>query len=233
MKAKALTFLERDPVKYIDMLEPIRRGTADVVAADESGVLLYEGRGDLYLLTVEEKAAENRFVGKIDRASLVAVHQESLVPKIAERFSLTPTMRCRQAAWTQREAPVLPTSPLVIQPLPVGMAERIHGLYSHDIGLDYIRGRLAMGELFGAFLRGDLAGFAGLHAEGSMGMLEVLPPYRRQGVARQLTSWLCARQLSLGRIPFSQFTVENTASQALHERMGFSLSRDLVYWLEP
>lgn len=47
-------------------------------------------------------------------------------------------------------------------------------------------GRLRAGVMLGAFLRDRPAGFIGLHEEGSMGMPEVLPEFRRMGVARAL-----------------------------------------------
>ena len=45
-------------------------------------------------------------------------------------------------------------------------------------GRDYVAERLAAGAMTGAFLDGVLAGFIGIHEEGSIGMLEVLPAYR-------------------------------------------------------
>lgn len=126
----------------------------------------------------------------------------------------------------------MPETALAFRALPLDMAEDVVALYSHDIGTEYIRERLRAGELFGAFAGGEMAGFIGLHAEGSMGMLEVMSSFRRQGVAMQLVAFLSARLMVAGRTPFSQFTVENTASQRLHEAMGFSISQDYVYWLE-
>lgn len=108
----------------------------------------------------------------------------------------------------------------------------VAAIYSYDIGVEYLRGRVAAGEMFGAFSQGQMAGFIGVHEEGSMGMLEVLPSFRRQGVGSLLLSQLCAYQLSRGMIPFTQFVVGNIASAKLHKRLGFDISEDSVYWLE-
>ncbi|MFQ9917932.1 MAG: GNAT family N-acetyltransferase [Flavonifractor plautii] len=40
--------------------------------------------------------------------------------------------------------------------------------------------------MLGAFVDGTLAGFAGFHGEGSIGLLEVLPAYRRRGLGEAL-----------------------------------------------
>ena len=113
------------------------------------------------------------------------------------------------------------------------MAADLHSLYSHEIGREYIECRLAAGEMFGAFKDGELAGFIGLHEEGSMGMLEVLAAFRRMGVGSLLVATLCRFLMERGLTPFSQFTVDNLASRALHESMGFSISTEFVFWLEP
>ena len=48
---------------------------------------------------------------------------------------------------------------------------------------EYVRRRIDAGVMHGAFREGELLGFIGMHDEGSVGMLEVLPPHRRQGAA--------------------------------------------------
>ena len=52
-------------------------------------------------------------------------------------------------------------------------------------GLEHIRQAIGAGML-GAFVDGTLAGFAGFHGEGSIGLLEVLPAYRRRGLGEAL-----------------------------------------------
>ena len=42
---KAAAYLEREPLRYVDMLEPLRRGMVEVAALGEQGVLLYNVPG--------------------------------------------------------------------------------------------------------------------------------------------------------------------------------------------
>ena len=55
---------------------------------------------------------------------------------------------------------------------------------------EYVEDRLKAGVIFGAFVDGRLAGFVGEHHEGSMGMLEVVPEFRRRGIAQALEAAL-------------------------------------------
>ncbi|MGJ4851606.1 GNAT family N-acetyltransferase [Bacillota bacterium Meth-B3] len=229
----ALAYLEQNPLHHMDMLQTIRRGSAEVLAADAHGVLLLEKESGAHMLTVEAPRYAAEFLAQIEAARLMTVHQEYLLEDAAHRFGLRPILRCHQAAWLHPAPPAVPQTPFRIEALTPDMLDDVQALYSHDIGAAYIKGRLLAGEMFGAFGDGALAGFIGLHEEGSMGMLEVLPAFRRMGVATGLIAHLCALLMDRGLTPFSQFTVENTASRKLHEAMGFSISSDTVCWLEP
>ena len=83
----------------------------------------------------------------------------------------------------------------------------------------------------GAFAKGQLLGFIGMHSEGSVGMLEVLPPYRRRGVALALMAAMANHCLERGWVPFSQIFDGNTASLELHRRLGWTLCPEKLYWV--
>ena len=76
-----------------------------------------------------------------------------------------------------------------------------------------------------------LAGFVGEHHEGSMGMLEVFPPYRGHGLGLALESFQINRYLSQGRVPFDQVIVGNEKSMSLQKKVGMELSKDTMSWL--
>lgn len=231
-EAFAITYLEKNPLHHMDMLVPIRRGSAEIIAANPHGVLLLEQQSGAYMLTVSAPWHAAEFLDQIENPSLMTVHQDFLAREAARRFGLCEFLRCNQAAWLHPTPPPIPEADCHIEALKPEMAEAVCAMYSHDIGLEYIRGRILAGKLFGAFRDDVLLGFAGLHEEGSMGMLEVLPAFRRQGLAAALGAYLCGWLLERGLTPFSQFTLDNTASRRLHEKAGFSVSTELVCWLE-
>ena len=57
----------------------------------------------------------------------------------------------------------------VIRQLDVSFLEEISGHYSMG-SKEYVQERLESGNMFGAFIDGKLAGFAGEHIEGSIGI---------------------------------------------------------------
>lgn len=231
-KQAAIEYLNCDPLFHMDMLNPLRRGTAELLSATDQGVLLRETVSCGYFLSADTKSEALRLLDLIPSARLLSAHQDFILKEASERFDLTATMACRQAVWTRADPPKTVPSPLVIRPLSIAWAETISERYSHDIGPEYIKGRLSAGELFGAFQNDELMGFIGLHEEGSMGMLEVLPAFRRMGVGSQLIAYLCGRLLAQGLMPFSQFTTDNHSSKRLHEQLGFVITEKQIYWLE-
>ena len=90
---------------------------------------------------------------------------------------------------------------------------------------------LASGAFLGGFDQGRLVGFVGEHAEGAMGVLEVLEDHRRQGGGSALAAAKVARTLELGQTPWAEVWPDNTASLALEKRMGFEVYPASQFWV--
>ena len=63
----ALAFLNRNRLLYLDMLEPIRRGTAELLYTESDGVLLYDRLAEAHMLGADTPQALERDSGKIAR----------------------------------------------------------------------------------------------------------------------------------------------------------------------
>ena len=85
--------------------------------------------------------------------------------------------------------------------------------------------------MLGAFVAGEPAGFIATHIEGSMGMLEVLPQYRRRGIGEALLLAMTAFCLEQGKYPYGQVFTDNGPSLALQRKVGMTLSEELLFWL--
>ena len=86
-------------------------------------------------------------------------------------------------------------------------------------------------SLFGGYKEENLVGFIGNHLEGSIGLLEIFPPYRRLGYGETLECFMVNHMLEQGRVPFGHIEIENDKSIALQKKLGFTLSEDKLYWL--
>lgn len=112
--------------------------------------------------------------------------------------------------------------------LPVYAAHYGHG--TDDEGVE-LAGDIARRDVVGICDHGVLMGFAGFHREGSMGMLEVFPEFRRRRVGTYLMSHLINMRLGKGFIPFCNVYLSNEASISLQNSLGMHRAEGLSYWL--
>lgn len=109
-------------------------------------------------------------------------------------------------------------------------AARYYHLF--DNPLPYLRGRAEAGALWGHFTpEGTLAGFLGIHTEGSMGMLEVVPEFRRRGIAQALEAALIRLHLERGWVPFCYVAPDNMPSLSLQAKLGLTNIHIPAIWL--
>ena len=71
---QALAYLGRDPLFYMDMLEPLRRGTAELLYAEEDGVLLCES-GGIHMMSAAGPAAAERCFALLSRCAMLVGHE--------------------------------------------------------------------------------------------------------------------------------------------------------------
>ncbi|MDD3261618.1 MAG: GNAT family N-acetyltransferase [Oscillospiraceae bacterium] len=231
----AIHLLQREPLMYIDMLEPLRRGYAEVLYVGKDGVQL-EVRGTVMQAAADEAAAERLAERAPQTPLLFVAHSKAdkaafeKCRRASEKFPVKGCNPCRFAIYTGKKP--LPVSPEVsIRQLTLDYAPAISRQYHLFDNLSYIKKLLQKGVFYGAFFEDELAGFIGEHAEGSLGMLEVYPKFRRRGVATALEADAANRSLAKGQVPFGDVIVGNNASFALQHSMGFEMPEKLHYWL--
>lgn len=64
-----------------------------------------------------------------------------------------------------------------------------------------------------------------------MGMLYVFSEYRHKGFGMALETYLIAKTMENGYIPFAQIEKENQASLKLQDKIGMTKSNNLITWM--
>ena len=230
-KTLALKTLSRDPVLHMDMVEAIRSGNAELLFVSESGVLLRHTLSPVLMMSANDPETAGRMLAAADSTELFVAHQSFTVEMVLQKFPYRGQMPCRQAVYLKNEP--LPSVPSPeIKLLDERFLPFIMEHYSHADDEDYQLERFRSGVMFGAFVDGDLTGFIGTHDERSIGLLYVLPDYRRLGLAFALEAVMTNHLLSIGRLPFCQVHLQNEPSLALQRKLGFTVSDQPIYWLE-
>lgn len=94
----------------------------------------------------------------------------------------------------------------------------------------YVALRIRAGNALGIFEGHQLAAWIMTHDEGTMGLLNVLPQYRRKGYAAALSCALVNRLRIQGRLPFAHIHKDNDPSLSLFTRLGFICNAEIC-WL--
>lgn len=241
--------MKKQKLLHVDMTELIARGQAELVYQDEHTICLYDMVSGIYFHTALEKEAGCIGLEKIKKHAnkhggmdCIVLHQEYMRKSAREILGLSKEIACYQAVYTRKEK--LPITGLYsmnlkntdqlmqIRKLNLENLESVVSHYGGPDGEAYIRERLEKGCLYGAFCEGQLAGFIGTHAEGSIGILEVFPEYQRRKVGKALETYMINQALESGQIPYGQVIEGNEASMRLQESLGLCFAKSKVYWME-
>ncbi len=221
------TLSRKGRTTYIDLIEPLEEGIAEVLIADEDGVLLHV-QDATYAVALFNPAAADTFIEALSHSKdPISVHTGPLVSALKER-GLTVSLECVQAVYPSTQ-PLAEDESIIIRPLeekdlPVVLHHYKYGDES------YIRERFLSGVMLAAEIDGNLAGFMGRHIECAMGMLEVLSQYRRRHVGEALERSYINTLLAQGTTPYCHVEVANKASLSLQKKLGLVFSPKLVYW---
>lgn len=233
MKQHNQPYFIQDELANIDVLEASRIPNVRKLAENERGVL-YEYE-DLYFLACEQESAESFFPlitqGLTKESGRLVVLRGANARNQLEQLGFRTQMECYNAVYPSRERiPYSLPEGAEIRLLDLSYVDFVHTHYHMVDDIRYIRDRIEAG-MFGVFLAGEIAGFVGTHEERSMGLLEILPEYRRLGLAYALEAHLINHLLSQGRVPFCQVAIVNDASIRLQHKLGLVISDQVVYWL--
>ncbi len=244
--------LMKQKLHHMDMIELISRGQAELIHSDGSTICLYDTVSGVYFHTTDEDV-KGRFGmekikeyavthGGMDTLTCIALHQENMCEVAKEVLGVLPFITCKIAVYTKKEK--LPITGLYntngkmtedmveIRRIGAEYAEEAAAFYDGPDGADYVREHLEEFGLYGAFLEGKLVGYIGRHPEGSLGILQVAPEYRRRKIAKALETYMINLSLEIGHVPFTEVVVGNEKSMALQESLGLCFAKNLIYWME-
>ena len=225
--------LMKNKLLYRDMIETIDRGVAKLIYKEEGTVLLYNRAGEACQLMAKDAEAGKRALAALTEAPDAIISHEPFMDEVLRDFvckdgtayEMCPP--CVQMSYTRKELLQAPKSDIRL--LTEDYAEIIDENYDL-LSIDGIREHLREGKLFGIFEGEVLAGFAGEHSDGSMGMLFVFPKYRGKGYAMELERFLINETVKRGDTPYCQIFFDNEASLKLQEKLSLYAAKGNIRW---
>ena len=216
----------------IDIDELLRRGGGRLLYNGPEGRIAQHGE-DLILsdITSGKALCDCLAFLSLPREPAFCVKSQDAADAVQERFHLhgrrTP---CAQWVYRKDTAPGFGGAdirPLAEADIPLAAP---HYHLAHNSAA-YLKKRADAGELWGIYEYGRLAGFMGLHGEGSLGILAILPEYRRKGLASALEAWVIDWHLRRGWVPYGHVIEGNKASAALQQRLGLTKAELPAIWV--
>lgn len=249
MLQNCLESMKKQKLLHMDMIELIHRGQARLVYAEDGNICLCDMISGAYFHTAKNAEEGKKAMQALQEDAeekqgieLLVLHQDFMREIACKMFSMKEQMACYQAVYTRKEK--LPITGLYcldgqktdgtlqIRPLTLAYLAIVTENYHAVDDVEYIKERIEKGWMFGAFIEDELAGFIGMHAEGSCGMLVVLPQYRRRYIGKALETYMVNLLLERDMTPYGQVLGENEISIRLQERLGLCFSKQKVYWME-
>lgn len=223
--------LETNPVLYAGLIQIRKRGTTEILEETENGIFLLDTVRSGVMLAVENVETGMQWLRKHSSLhySLFSVFDRELVDFIQDEYGLTEVLDCYQAVYP------LKTPPVYDKTLKIRCATQ-HDLplilaHYHMLSEAEVKQVISRGNLFLAFHNGEVVGFVGEHLEGSMGLLEIFPAFRRKDYSAELESFMISRMLERGLVPYCQVETDNDKSLALQWKLGMTMSEEKVYWV--
>lgn len=230
---QALTILQRDPVRNANLINfmrdyPIRR--LEVCG----GSVLVGGRSDrdwIYISSADEGEFRTLVGGLSDDDTCFALMEDWMMPIVTERRQALWQMPCMKF-YLPFEAPIPapdgPTCELVPEEAGYVFAHYDYAQYTTE---PYLAERIEKGPALGIREDGRLVAWIMTHDDGAMGVLTVLPEYRRNGYGARITLALIERLRNENRLPFVHIEESNDKSMALSRKVGFVPDRR-IWWVE-
>lgn len=226
-------YLLRNKLLHMDMLEALRRGSGELLYFEEDGVLLFEKNSGAYMFTTKDRESGEKILSDIfsgEEVKLFVSHQEFMNAFLCDFFSIDLEMECVQMVYTRKE-PLPVKRGMDIRKLDEKFLDVLERHYHTYVEKGYVETQLKSGVMYGIFEGTQLAGFIGMHKEGSIGMLEIFEKYRNKGYAKALESFYINLHLRNGWTPFGQVETGNEKSLKLQESLNLYPAKDMLYWL--
>ncbi len=233
-REEILLFLKQDKIKNMNMIYFMEEYPVHSLERVDGSVLL-RGESDRHWVYISN--SQERELGRVTAR---LTKEDTCFAAIEDRM-LPAIVRDRALVWRLSAMKlILPkevTFPLAprtrISPLSLKDVPHVYesSFYKALTSPAYIRERIQRGPSAGVYESGELVAWAMTHDDASIGVMNVLEPYRRKRYAYDLTVYLIEQVRARGKIPYVHVEETNSTSLDLAHKVGFREDRRL-HWFE-
>lgn len=202
----------------------------DILYAEEDGVLcFYHGIHALYGTSGQGLGKCLALVQKSN--CFVCSSSEEGDAVINKFFNLSRKKPCYQILYDKVFGAELPSDTVVKTLLPTREnVDFVTETYTLGFSRDEIKKLMQRFSFYATYTNGEISGYIGRHDEGSIGILEIMPKFRRKGLGAFLVDYSVKQLIKNGEIAYCNIEMQNENSLKMHEKLGFYPSKKLVFW---
>lgn len=223
-----------DSIDDIDFIEPLRLNMTDVFYREDDGLIMLERESQSIMISMTDIDKFKRLWSQchLDQYQLYNVKQKEVVDLLINEYHKKDYFACYQAVYPHQQLLNLAIPQNVsIQQLTLSYLDDVDQIYHHMDDKDYLKERIEQKAMWGLFVDDELAGFIGMHREGSMGILEIKKAYQHHGYGYLLEGYLINELLKQKKVPYCQVVEGNEASLALQRKLHMKISSRYSYWV--
>lgn len=226
----ATEYLIKDRLTNCGLLQMLRRESAEVLEAGEDGVMLFDRISGAYMVSADDSEKAIAWMQGLKCVSLFNATDAAVAGAARKLWKFKKILDCEQVVYCS-DSPLRYEKKLEMGGISDAEMPAVYENYDMVSKAEVDKIRAAHGLYAGRGENGGLAGFIGIHTEGSIGLLFVLPEQRRKGYAEELESFMINKMLSHDLYAFGQVETGNTVSAKLQEKLGLKTAQKHVYWL--
>lgn len=202
----------------------------EILYAEKDGLLMCF-KGIYVLFGTSGNGIENA-LSLIKDANCFVCSSEKEGDAVLKRFKgITKKKACYQILYKEPFGVEIPLN-TEVKPLPPTdeNVDFVTSTYTLGFSREDIKRLMTDFTFYATYTGGEISGYIGRHDEGSIGLLEIMPKFRRMGLGAFLVDYSVKMVNGEGDIAYCNIEAINEKSLKMHLKMNFIPSDKLVYW---
>ena len=230
--------LKREEIKKIfgadedhfALIDYVINNGGEILYAETDGVLaFFKG---IYALFGTSGQGLEKALSLVENASCFVCSSSEEGDAVLEKFkNIKKKKACYQILYRQPFGVQIPEDTIVKELPPTDEnIDFVTATYTLGFAREDIKRLMQDFTFFATYTGGELSGYIGRHDEGSIGLLEIMPKFRRKGLGAFLVDYSVKTLNERGDIAYCNIETSNEKSLNMHLKMNFKPSNKLVYW---
>lgn len=202
---------------------------AEKIYAEKDGLLLFYG-GIYNIFGTNGKGLENA-LSLVNEAKCFVCSTEEECKAVMQKFGFAKSKPCYQIWYKKPFGVEIPqdTEVKILTPTDENI-DFVTQTYTLGFSREAIKTLMTDFDFYATYTDGEISGYIGRHDEGSIGILEIMPKFRRRGLGAFLVDYSVKKVVESGDVAYCHIVKDNVGSLNMHLKMNFTPCDKLVWW---